>query len=565
MSGNKVLATFFGDQTFPVEWASEQEKELHWFYDDLHCPHPISPLYFDIGGWWGPTCEYMYRRFGAPFGKTWIAKKINNYVYTAIVPRTDPEEIKRLGNYYSKIMPIYAEKFLEWWRNRYLPEIERNNQYLDNYPYDKASIPELLIHMEDALDIQERHFKIHWILNLAQFQAFLQFREVYKEVLGELDEENIGKILVSDNDRNWDSLKALWQIKEFIKNEPVLKELFKKDVKSIMSEIGKVDEGRKLLEMIKDYQEEFGNKAIYTHEYIYPTWKEDPTPIYEALKNYIEIDYNFYDAYNKCKDERDRAIEVMFSKVKNEEDKKRLKQALDLALKMAPLTPDHHFYIDQGTYARMRRVFKEIGNALVKEQIIENSDDIFMLKYEEIRAIAVDPTCFDVKSLIKERRQALEEAKKITPREWFGTITQWSLYEEPYKTLWGWPEKFEAEQKANKEVKKDVKDAKVLKGLPASPGVVEGIARFVTSPAEFDKIQKGDILVCKMTNPAWVVCFTKISGLVTDTGGALSHPAVVSREFGIPCVVGTMKATRIIQSGMRVRVDGNKGIVEILD
>ena len=82
---------------------------------------------------------------------------------------------------------------------------------------------------------------------------------------------------------------------------------------------------------------------------------------------------------------------------------------------------------------------------------------------------------------------------------------------------------------------------------------------------EFDAVQDGDILVCQMTNPAWVVLFTKIAGLVTDTGGTTSHPAVLSREFGIPAVVGTSLATRRIATGDRIRVDGTNGRVEILE
>jgi hypothetical protein len=84
----KIYATFFGNEQYPVEWKDDAEKDLMWFYDDLHCPNPISPLYYDVGGWWGTSCEYMYRRFGAPIGSNWIAKKINGYVYTAIVPHT---------------------------------------------------------------------------------------------------------------------------------------------------------------------------------------------------------------------------------------------------------------------------------------------------------------------------------------------------------------------------------------------------------------------------------------------------------------------------------------------
>ncbi len=105
----------------------------------------------------------------------------------------------------------------------------------------------------------------------------------------------------------------------------------------------------------------------------------------------------------------------------------------------------------------------------------------------------------------------------------------------------------------------------LLRGLGASAGVVEGIARLVQSPEQFDQVTKGDVLVCKMTNPAWVVLFTKISGLVTDSGGTLSHPAVVSREFGIPAVVGTTSATQKIKTGQRIRVNGASGVVEILE
>ena len=101
-------------------------------------------------------------------------------------------------------------------------------------------------------------------------------------------------------------------------------------------------------------------------------------------------------------------------------------------------------------------------------------------------------------------------------------------------------------------------------GLAASPGIAEGVARHVDSLDEFDQVRDGEILVCRMTNPAWVVLFTKIAGLVTDAGGVAAHPAVVSREFGIPAVVGTSNATERIKTGDRVRVNGSTGIVEIL-
>ena len=86
----------------------------------------------------------------------------------------------------------------------------------------------------------------------------------------------------------------------------------------------------------------------------------------------------------------------------------------------------------------------------------------------------------------------------------------------------------------------------------------------MSDPSELDTVKEGEILVCKMTNPAWVVSFSKIAALVTDTGGALSHPAVVAREFGVPCVVGTRRATQLIKTGDKIRVDGSHGVVEVI-
>jgi pyruvate,water dikinase len=94
--------------------------------------------------------------------------------------------------------------------------------------------------------------------------------------------------------------------------------------------------------------------------------------------------------------------------------------------------------------------------------------------------------------------------------------------------------------------------------------VVEGPARIVKSVEEISKLQKGDILVCQITNPTWAPIFPKIAGAVSDIGGSMSHAAIVAREFGLPAVVGTGNATSRIKDGQRIRVDGGRGVVTIL-
>src|SRR6185295_6435253 len=157
--------------------------------------------------------------------------------------------------------------------------------------------------------------------------------------------------------------------------------------------------------------------------------------------------------------------------------------------------------------------------------------------------------------LVAGRRAEREASLRMQPRDWIGTVTPTQLAF-PYLVNWGYPERFHRSAPT---------DERKVEGIAGSPGSVEGIARLVQTIDEFDQVENGDILVCQMTNPAWVVLFTRIAGLVTDTGGTTSHPAVLSREFGIPAVIGTSDATRRIRTGDRIRVDGSAGVVEILE
>jgi hypothetical protein len=136
----EILGQFLGNEDFPIEWESDLEKRLFWVYDDLHCPHPLSPMYFDIGGWW-LTCDHMFRRFGTPFAVDWVAKNVNGYLYTTAIPAEpdfkvdameygarygarvplDPNYASEIGKYLNSVLPTYGHKFVEWWRTRLVP------------------------------------------------------------------------------------------------------------------------------------------------------------------------------------------------------------------------------------------------------------------------------------------------------------------------------------------------------------------------------------------------------------------------------------------------------------
>jgi rifampicin phosphotransferase len=107
-------------------------------------------------------------------------------------------------------------------------------------------------------------------------------------------------------------------------------------------------------------------------------------------------------------------------------------------------------------------------------------------------------------------------------------------------------------------------DGTLLRGVGASPGSYTGTVRVLISEADFDRLRPGDVLVCPETTPQWSVLFGSVGALVTDTGGMLSHPAIIAREYRVPAVVATGNATRLLTDGQVVRVDGDTGQVEVV-
>ena len=572
----EVLGQFLGDEKFPVSWTSETEKLLFWVYDDLHCPHPLSPMYEDIGGWW-LSCDHMFRRFGTPFASDWIYKNINGYLYTAAIPAEaglqvatqeynyatspvvpeDPDYAAKIGTYLGAVLPTYGLQFVNWWRDRLVPEMDRNFGYLESMldRQGELNLMELACVLEDAIDIHDRHWKIHWMLNFAQLSATLNLRAVMEKTHGKINEQLLGRLQNSARDRNWDSIGALWKMKEEAKADPDLATIFRADTAGeIIVALKASERGRRFIdERVVPYQKEYGWHAVWSHEFIFPNVVEVMEPVIELVRGYIETNYDYPKTIGVlAADIAAAAVEILQGL--EGEALEEMRAANEINLRMAPLTPDHHFYIDQGANAHVRQVLLAIGRKLVAAGALDAPGDVVFFRYNELRIFMGNPAAMDGRAIVAKAKAAREKAYTFRPKEWVGTVTATQLAF-PYLNLWGFPDKF---------YRKESLVAGQINGLGASPGVVEGIARVVLREDQFDDVRAGDILVCQMTNPAWVVLFTKIVGLVTDAGGTVSHPAVLSREFGIPAVVGTSVATEQIKNGDRVRINGTTGEVQIL-
>lgn len=213
------------------------------------------------------------------------------------------------------------------------------------------------------------------------------------------------------------------------------------------------------------------------------------------------------------------------------------------------------------------RKVRDLGRVFAEAGFWAEADDIFYLRRDEIPVAIFDlGTGWAVGTAnrgskywpreIARRKRIADALRAWTPPPALGTPP--AVVTEPFTImLWGI-----TSNSINTWLSGGSDEG--LSGFAASPGTVEGPARVITSSAEIDQIQAGEILVCPITAPSWAPIFGRIAAAVTDIGGMMSHAAIVCREYGLPAVVGTGFGTQTIKTGQRVRVDGTKGTVTLL-
>jgi pyruvate,water dikinase len=232
-----------------------------------------------------------------------------------------------------------------------------------------------------------------------------------------------------------------------------------------------------------------------------------------------------------------------------------------------PVREDNEFFTVSAPLALLRFAALECGKRLVARGAIGRADDVFFLHHSEITN-DLRGTGQDYKASVAERQDAFFTAEASDPPASYGI-------EPPRPPLdilpYHWKEVMSAmtfalekifEPERSNERTED-SSAQELKGVAAGKGTYTGAARIIMGEEQFDKLQAGDVLVCPITSPVWSVLFAKVGALVTNSGGVLSHPAIIAREHGIPAVVATGNATAVIRDGQQVTVDGEAGVVRI--
>jgi len=343
---------------------------------------------------------------------------------------------------------------------------------------------------------------------------------------------------------------ALWQTAQTIQADEASTAVFTQKDRDTLSQdymAGTLPEAAQTA--VSQFMEQYGMRGLGEIDIGQPRWREKPNHIMQVLQSYLQInDPNMAPdvVFARGAAEAEATIAPLTTAVRQTKFGRIKAKIVPIAARrlraLAGSREAPKFMIIK-LFGLVRAGLLQSGAALTAAGTIQQPEDLFYLYVDELNALASGEQR-DWKKIIAERRsqQEREEGRKLLPRL---LLSDGRVFYEG----------------VGRETA--VAEDGTLIGSPVSPGIVEGIAHVVFNPHE-SQLEPGEILVCPGTDPAWTPLFLAAGGLITEVGGLMTHGSVVAREYGIPAVVGVNNATSLIQTGQRVRVDGNRGVIEVL-
>lgn len=331
---------------------------------------------------------------------------------------------------------------------------------------------------------------------------------------------------------------ALWDLAA--KADSEVRAVFAREpLERLPQALGESNAGSRFLARLGEFLEAHGHRAVREFDFSCPRWREDPTFLYETLRNYLAhppdqpTPREHYERQVRKHEEAKASVDRALARRPLRRWAFRwLVRALEerLAFREAP-----KFYSLMGM-AHIRDLYLEVGRRLVARGILEKQEDFFFLSIPEIeRIVQGELDAAWIRAQIPIRR--LEFARHMRA--------------DPPLVV----------RSDGKPVMKPAERGEVLRGTPASSGIARGPVRILLDPGDGAQLHKGEILVAPFTDPGWTPLFLTAGALVMEIGGIMSHGAVVAREYGIPAVVGVKSATRVLRDGEILEVDGATGEV----
>lgn len=574
------------------EGRREYETSTFWFQDSVHWPKPLPPwdsTFFEYA--LATLSQYNTRHFLIPAALGVDFRILHGYAYLAPVSVADPGEVEaraaqfleRAGFYFSNWDELYAK-----WLAKVqalvgeiqgisfgpLPETEDIAVVTEGHGTGSglALVQGYRRLLDLCLTLWMHHFEF---LNLG-YSAYLDFFGFCRQAFPGMPDQAVARMVAGvdvDLFRPDDELKNLARLAVALGVDDVFADFERPD--RVAERLRATSDGRRWLARWEEVSEPWFNfssgSGFYHSDRIWIEHREIP---YGFIRDYaarVRRGIDLARPLDQLRAERDRVTSEYAELLPSDADRATFAEKLRLTRVVFPYVENHNFYVEHWAHSVIWRKMRELGRLLVSAGFLAEENDVFCLRRNEVTDVLWDlysswavgtgpcgPTHWPDE--IRRRKAILDALERRPPPPALGVPPE--RVTEPFTImLWGITEESIAQWLS---IGSDEHSGE-LTGMAASPGVAEGPARVITSPAQMDQVQEGEILVAPLTAPSWAPLFAKLAATVTDIGGIMSHAAIVCREYGLPAVTGTASGTRRIRTGQRIRVDGAAGTVTVLD
>lgn len=562
---------------FSVVWDDPLDAKLTW----MSIPQfktPISPLIYAVIGAFLVGGNAGFEGASLPFSIR--GARINTYPYMGMVPKAAPPEVVmkamgmlnraapgifkmmmgKVGAGMSKqqeaaLNPI-IERFDAYWNDELLPEIKQHIAYFESCDMRGMNLDQLRVHLAEAIKRGERMGALHGVVMPMLF-AMSQFEELYCELFDGATTLDSLRLTQGFDNKTMEGDRALWRLSRAARSIPEVREILSKHAAGeVITALEKSATSHQFLADLHKWLAYYGQCLNSVFALDQPSWIEDPTPAIQNLQAYVSMpDLRPEKEPASLVAEREKAVAEARAKLAGYPQPivARFETLLKAAQVAAMVHEDHNFWIDQRLFYHVRRVIMEFGRRLTQAGALDAVNDVFYLTPDELTTGQE----ISMKRLVQERKTEMEQFSQVTPPPMLGTAPAFEMTDGGSMVRAMFKGEMSPAPTGNSEMNKVI-------GLPGSAGVTRGTARVIHSLAEAGKLQPGDVLVAIATEPPWTPLFATASAIVTDSGGVLSHSAVVAREYRIPAVVGTGNATSTFHDGQLLEVDGNAGTVRVV-
>jgi phosphohistidine swiveling domain-containing protein len=517
------MVTSYNDN-FEVVWADPANAARNWGFDRLHYPRPQPPL----------TQAFFERMMSLAFDVPTVF--VNNYAFMREYgPPPPTPEVEEHG-------PAYV------WEHDNLPRVQAHCRAMRHADYDSMSTSDLANAIEDYFLITADVFRLTTVLIRAYLRPMAGLIAFCETELGEDGALLAARLLQNSDNATSAAGFGLSELTQLAVTLPEVAEALKA---GRFGELASLSGGPRFLERLQAYLDEYGWRVESWALPHIPTWAEENFVPLSLISRYLQNPgLSPERALKRSVEQRGEARRELEGRLDSEKLAE-FRELMESAANQVAISEARALW-QLVIIGSVRVPVMALGRKFAAGGVISKANDIFFLRLEELPVLALKPR--PMQREIESRKAELLRCENLRPPGYLGMPPAMDSAPSDMQTVMRHLRGYGVAMS---------EDERVINGLGASKGIVRGRARVLRGMDEANRLQEGDVLVCRTTAPPWTPLFSIAAAVVTDAGGILSHSAICAREYGIAAVVGTQVATSRIPDGAMVIVDGDKGTVTI--